>query len=152
MTKEQLAESLDGSEGGLAPWNRCKAKENNLLVLYGESDDLLEMDGVIYDEIGAMNGGEYALVLDGELYADGEVENTYHKAIGNEVFPISDEYDNDSNPRLIRAEWRPYDRPMLSWRISSNIPCATFTLKYDGKPYCEGIVIDLDEIPRLHEA
>ena len=48
------------------------AKQNNLLVLFGASDDLLEMRGAIRDEVGAYDGGEYALALDGELYADGE--------------------------------------------------------------------------------
>lgn len=92
------------------------------------------------------HSGEYALALDGELYADGEEENTYHKAIGNEILPLSDEYDNDDNPRLIRAEWCPDDQLELSWRISSNMPYAPFTIKRDGEPYCEGIVIDIDDI------
>lgn len=106
----------------------------------------IAIDGAIRDEVGAYDGGEYALALDGELYADGEEENTYHKAIGNEVLPISDECDNDDNPRLIRAEWCPDDQPALSWRISSNIPYASFTIKEDGEPYCEGIIIDIDDI------
>lgn len=62
------------------------------------------------------------------------------------VLPISDEYDNDDNPRLIRAEWCPDDQPALSWRISSNMPYTTFTIKENGEPYCEGIIIDIDDI------
>ena len=34
----------------------------------------------------------------------------------------------------------------MSWRISSNIPYASFTIKEDGEPYCEGIIIDIDDI------
>lgn len=139
MTKEQLAELLNGNEyrDEMTKEQEQAAKQNNLLVLFGASDDLLEMRGAIRDEVGA---------YDGELYADGEEENTYHKAIGNEVLPISDECDNDDNPRLIRAEWCPDDQPALSWRISSNIPYASFTIKEDGEPYCEGIIIDIDDI------
>ena len=83
MTKEQLAELLNGNEyrDEMTKEQEQAAKENNLLVLFGASDDLLEMRGAIYDEAGAYDGGEYALVLDGELYADGEEENTYHKTI-----------------------------------------------------------------------
>lgn len=97
MTKEQLAELLNGNEyrDEMTKEQEQAAKQNNLLVLFGASDDLLEMRGAIRDEVGAYDGGEYALALDGELYADGEEENTYHKAIGNEVLPISDECDND---------------------------------------------------------
>lgn len=154
ITKEQMAARLNGAEylNEMTLGDERTAKANNLLVLFGESDDLLEMRGAIHDEVGAYNGGEYALTLDGELYADGEEENTYHKAIGNEVLPLSDEYDNDDNPRLIRAEWSPDDQPTLSWRISSNLPCAGFTILEDGKPYCEGIVIDLSEVTRIPNA
>lgn len=148
MTKEQLAELLNGNEyrNEISKEQERIAKDNNLLVMFGGSDDLLEMRGAIRDEIGAWGGGEYALVLDGELYTDEEEENTYHKAIGNEVLPISDECDNDDNPRFIRVEWCPDDQPNLSWRISSNLPYSPFTIKEDGEPYCEGIVIDLDEV------
>lgn len=148
MTKEQLAELLNGNEyrDEMTKEQEQVAKQNNLLVLFGSSDDLLEMRGAINDEIGSYDGGEYALALDGELYADDEEENTYHKAIGNEVLPISDEYDNDDNPRLIRAEWCPDDQPALSWRISSNMPYTTFTIKKNGEPYCKGIIIDIDDI------
>lgn len=148
MTKEQLAELINGNEyrDEMTKEQEQAAKQNNLLVLFGASDDLLEMRGAIHDEVGAYDGGEYVLVLAGELYADAEEENTYHKAIGHEVIPMSDEYDNDDNPRLIRAEWCPEDYPELSWRIFSNTPCALFTIKYNGNPCSEGIVIDLDEV------
>lgn len=153
MTKEQLAELLNGNEyrDEMTKEQEQIAKENNLLVLFGSLDDNLEMRGAVCDEIGAWDGGEYALVLEGELFSDDEEENTYHKALRNVIMPISDDYDNDGNPRLIRAEWCPEDQPRLSWRITSNIPCASFTINEDGNPYCEGIVIDIDEIQRLHE-
>lgn len=153
MTKEQLAELLDGNEylDEITKEQEQIAKENNLLVLFGASDDLLEMRGAIYDEVEAYDGGDYALALDGELYADGEEENTYHKAVGNEVLLISDEYDNDDNPRLIRADWCPEDRPDLSWRLFSNMPYASFTIKEDGEPFCAGLVIDLDEVEPLKQ-
>ncbi len=152
MTKEQLAELLNGNDRRNEMTKKLEqtAKENNLLVLFGASDDLLEMRGAIYDELGAYEGGVYALALDGEMYADGEEENTYHKAIGKRVLPLSDEYtNNDDNPRLIRAEWCPDDQPDLSWRITSNLPSAEFKILKDGEPYCEGIVIDLSEVKRI---
>lgn len=62
------------------------------------------------------------------------------------MLPLSDEYDNADNPRLIRVEWGPEDEHWLSWRITSNMPCASFIIHEDGEPYCQGIVIDLDEI------
>lgn len=78
------------------------------------------------------------------MFADDDAENTYHRAEEVMVMPISDETCNDDNPRLIRAEWCPPDAD-LSWRLTSNLPHATFTIYESGEPYCEGIVIDLDE-------
>lgn len=154
MTKEQLALLLDGNEyrDEMTKEQEQIAKENNLLVLFGSSDDNLEMRGAVYDEIGAWDGGEYALVLEGEMYADGVEENTYHKAKGNFVLPLSDVNDNDDNPRLIRVDWCPADQPRLSWRVTSNMPCDSFTICDEGEPYCQGIVIDLDEVEPLNNA
>lgn len=154
MTKEQLALLLDGNEyrDEMTKEQERIAKAKNLLVLFGASDNLLEMRGVTCDEAGAWRGGEYALVLEGEMYADGVEENTYHKAKGNLVLPLSDVNDNDDNPRLIRVEWCPADQPRLSWRVTSNMPCDSFTICDEGKPYCQGIVIDLDEVEPLNNA
>lgn len=148
MTKEQLAELLNGNEylDEISEEQAQVAKDNNLLVLFGASDDLLEMRGVIHAEAGAWDGGEYALVLAGEMYADAEEENTFHKAMQNELLAMPYGRKNDDHPRLIRAEWCPEDTPGLSWRIFSNLPCASFTIQEDGLPYCEGIVIDFDEV------
>lgn len=158
MTKEQLAQRLDGREylEEMTKEEEKTAKHDSLLVLFGQSDDLLEMRGAIDDETGAWEGGDYALVLKGELYADGDAENTYYKATGVDVLPLSDEHDNDDDPRLIRVEWAPEPGPddpaRPSWRITSNLPCAPFTIREDGEPYCQGIVIDLDEVPARKES
>lgn len=148
ITKEQFAALITGNEylEEMTREQETVAKDNNLLVLFGQSDDLLEMRGVIHDEVGAFEGGDYALVLDGELYADDEEENAYHKAKGNIVMPLSDDYNNDDNPRLISVDWCPENNPALSWCIFSNMPYASFTINRDGESFCEGIVIDLDEI------
>ena len=55
MTKEQLAELLNGNEyrDEMTKEQEQAAKQNNLLVLFGASDDLLEMRGAIRDEVGA---------------------------------------------------------------------------------------------------
>ena len=47
MTKEQLAELLNGNEyrDEMTKEQEQAAKQNNLLVLFGASDDLLEMRG-----------------------------------------------------------------------------------------------------------
>lgn len=51
MTKERLAKLLDGNEylEEMTKALEQAARENRLLVLFGQSDDLIEMRGVIHD-------------------------------------------------------------------------------------------------------
>lgn len=151
ITKEQFAELLNGNEyrDEITKEQESIAKENNFLVIFGASDDLLEVRGAINDEYGAYDSGEFLLVKKGEMYADDEDENTYHKAESDGLYDASNDSDNANHPRLIVAEWCPSDNPALSWRITSNIPAASFIVKEDDEPYCEGIVIDLDEVSNL---
>lgn len=60
MTKEQLAERLNGRQygGELNREEEKLAKESGLVVIFGASDDLCEMRGAIDDEFGCYDGGE----------------------------------------------------------------------------------------------
>lgn len=75
-----------------------------------------------------------------------EVFQNYHKTLKNKLIQIPYTEDNDNNPRLVRAQWRPDDIPGVKWQITSNMPHASFTINEGDQPYCEGIVLDLDEI------
>lgn len=58
MTKEELAGQLNGREylREIMKSEAEKARANNLLVVFGSSDDLLEFRGTINDEVGAYEG------------------------------------------------------------------------------------------------
>lgn len=121
------------------------AAENNLLVLFCRSNDVLEMRGAIHGEVDATGGGDFALILEGEQFSDDE-SDAIRRAGSNAVMRISDEYDNEDNPRLIRVEWCREDETPLDWGITSNLPSAWFTIFDNGEPFCAGIVIDLDDV------
>lgn len=59
MTKEELAARIDGCEYGreLTDVEIDLAKESGLVVVYGCSDDLMEMDGALTDEFDVYGGG-----------------------------------------------------------------------------------------------
>lgn len=66
MTKEELAEKLDGieySRNYLEPYVEI-AKQNGLLIITGYSDDLIEFEGVFREEIPA---GEVWINRDGVI-------------------------------------------------------------------------------------
>ena len=58
MTAQDLVNKIDGLEYPfkLADIFQSEAIDNDLVVVYGASDDLMEFDGAIYDEIGACDG------------------------------------------------------------------------------------------------
>lgn len=60
MTKEELAAVLNGRQYREVPnlKDTQLAKENNLLIVYGASDDLCEFAGAIDDEFDCYDGGE----------------------------------------------------------------------------------------------
>lgn len=60
MTKEELAAVLNGRQYREVPNLKDSqlAKENNLLIVYGTSDDLCEFAGAIDDEFDCYDGGE----------------------------------------------------------------------------------------------
>ena len=51
ITKEQLAETLNGNEIGneITKEQEQQAKENGLVVVFGYSDDNMELRGALYD-------------------------------------------------------------------------------------------------------
>lgn len=134
MTKEELAAKLDGSEypfrpdGGLM----AMAAAAGLVVVYGASDDLMEFDGAIKDEVSCYDGGR-AYLKDGDL--------------------LRNDCDNDNCPnfkrdkeaaQFIDALW--CEEGDYSWTYKTDIPHATFEIVDSGDQYCRGIVFHIVHI------
>lgn len=149
FTKEKLAEMLDREENIRYSATEC-VLDNNLAIIVATYDG-----GVIMYDDGVNVWGEtdcgiisddmdLALLLKGEKFTDEDSACRY-VADRNMILPLSDEYNNDEHPRLIRVK-REQDGTTPMWCVTSNIPHATFTLYEEGEPYSMGIVIDLDEV------
>jgi hypothetical protein len=123
-----MAKKLNGREYGheITPEEETEAKENNLVVVFGASDDLMEFRGAIYDEFDAWNG----TVID--LYKDGLIDITPAKTMENNL------------DQKIEAIWDPPEYEGVSWVYLTKIPHATFDVMEDGEVYCKGIVFSLD--------
>lgn len=144
LTKERLAEMLNGRDMTLEydtpTW---KDVQDNLVVLYGHSDDLIEVRGAVHDEMNRYECTQFALVLAGEQIDDGEnvvIMDT------PSIMLLSEDYDQSNNPRLITVRYSSVDNTQADWEFETDMPHATFMLNKKGKPFCKGIVIDLDEI------
>jgi hypothetical protein len=89
-------------------------ENHNIVIVYGHSDDLMEFDGAIYDEVGAYGGG-VAYIKDGELNVD---EGT----------------------RKIELLWRDGN---IAWTFKTDIKHETFNIMEDGEIFCVGIIFEL---------
>lgn len=129
-----FASTLSGGEYpfALTQEQAAKAKELNLVVVYGASDDLMEFEGAIYDEVPCYEGGVALLDEDGQLLVS-ECEN--------ESCPYAEKAK--AKAVEIQAMWAPTAE--TSWEYRTTIPHATFDVLEDGDVYCRGIVFSLED-------
>lgn len=140
MTKEQFAEMITGVEYPfrLTKPQRKLAADNRLLVVYGASDDLCEIDGAETDETGA--SGIVFLTKEGKIM----VEPDDDESDVLDKFGFLQEFKN-SRRDAIRVELLWCKEGDYSWTLRSDTPHATFEIAEDGEPFCRGLVIDLKE-------
>ncbi|WP_028136138.1 hypothetical protein [Bradyrhizobium japonicum] len=136
MTRDEAAAALDGNqyreEGSTELFRAMKAA--GLVAVYGASDDLMEFEGAIRDEVGVYNGGIAYLNRKGLIANECESDNCpYHKQVLKDA------------PAAIEAVW---DSNGFSWQYKTSLPHSKFIIKEDGENYCEGIVFSLADISR----
>lgn len=133
MTKEELASLINGNEyrNETTPEIEKIAKDNNLVIVFGASDDLMEMRGAIDDEFG----------LEVYLNTKGVINNDCH----NDDCPCF--VKRKLAGKLVEAVWNSYAKEGEHvWTIKTEIPHATFMIKEDDENFCQGIVFSLDEL------
>ena len=128
MTKEELAARIDGCEYGreLTDAEIALAKESGLVVVYECSDDLIEFDGAIEQEL--------------DVYRGDTVHVCEHGAATEDMM----EQPPDGRMQEIEAVWCPPEGG--SWAYRTKIPHATFKVMMAGELYCTGIVCDSKDV------
>tara|TARA_R110000824_G_scaffold526_4_gene3343 strand:+ start:4885 stop:5349 length:465 start_codon:yes stop_codon:yes gene_type:complete len=148
LTKEELAERINGRSYGseISESEEVEAKKAGLLMVFGSSDDLLELRGVIRDEVGAYNGTTIQVDEEGvkPVWENGD-EKFYDEAV--------DFFARRDNPSIeIKAVWDDKDDPeKCAWDIRTEAPHAKFTILDEDEPldkFCRGVVIHLDSALR----
>lgn len=124
---------INGAEYGseISPVLAQELKANGLVAVYGASDDLMEFEGAINDEVGCWDGGMAYLGPTGLLEND----------CSNPACPYYVAATKAASS--IEALW---DEGGFSWRYKTDIPHATFVINEDNEPYCEGIVFALADV------
>ena len=134
MTKEELAAKLNGREYGaeITGKESHEAEDAGLVVVFGYSDDNVELRGAINDEIGCGDSGTLIPVTStGLLINDCEDEDCpYFQQKAQHAASIEPLWDKEG----------------YSWIYKTAIPHATFDIEEDGDKYCRGIVFALADV------
>ncbi len=143
MTKEELAGQLNGREYGdeITSAEEKAAKASGLLVIFGASDDLCELRGVIEDEVGAYDGTTVYISRDGKLLPEMEDDD---KDVLKKYNVLEHVLEQRRTAIQIEAQW--CNTREYSWTFETKVPHATFDVLEDEDKYCRGIVIDLKEV------
>jgi hypothetical protein len=138
MTKESLAAMINGRSIGkeLTPDEIRLAKDAGLVVVFGASDDLMEVEGALCDEAAVYDGDTVMIDSEGVLnrdrideYDDEEVANfVARKKTAKEIEAV---FDGELG---------------YCWTYKTDIPHATFEIVEDGASYCRGIVFSVDDL------
>lgn len=125
MTVKEFAAMLNGHEYGLevSKAESDLAKENGLVIVYGYSDDNMEFEGALEEEVGCFGGGA-AFVTKSHVYQEAE--------------------DLPFDAKLIRAHWCAHKE--AAWTYETEIPHEEFRIYEDGQLFCVGIVFSVDDI------
>lgn len=129
MDKKELAHIINGREYGNGIFRdvRCAAIDAGLVIVSGASDDLMEFDGVIYDEGGCFDGGKVFFDRNG-VSQDGSERANCIEAFWCDKAAL----DENGN--------------MITWTYKTDIPHETFIIYDDGETFCQGIVFDLSDV------
>lgn len=144
MTSKELAAMLNGRQYGeeTTPEIVKLAKDNGLVIVYGYSDDNIEFEGAISDEIPCLDGEKIYFNKDGSNFTDvnGKAFLTFHK----------DKDEPEAN--MIEAVWFENEQVIhhldrcYSWTYKTEIPHETFDIFDEGDPYCRGIVFSVNDL------
>ena len=138
MKKEELAKILHGREYGneITKEDERLAKQNDLIIITGYSDDNVEIYGYFREELPAWNGTSFS-INEEQIFEDKHECNCMY--CNYEI--------KRQNTKFIEAIWCDESLdPKICWTFKTEIPHATFDIMEDGEIFSRGIVISLDDL------
>ena len=135
MTNKELAALLDGNNyyNEITKEQETIAADNGLVVVFGYSDDNVELRGAIYDEVGAYDGTTFHVTRDGVLQMpECNCDECKYFAIAKRT------------AAEIKAVW--HNTGDASWTFETTIPHETFRIYENGELFCIGIVFGLNDL------
>ncbi len=147
MTREELASLLNGRKyrEEITREEAQTAKENNLVVVFGYSDDTMELRGTICDESCGI----------AKISKNGILERPDIQKYDTDCYDTMNAYDEDFEEYLREKKESVCIEPIWDgdsdfyWTYRIDIPHSTFEIYDEESPYCRGVVFSLDEVKQL---
>lgn len=119
-------------EDGFCEFERKCAERNDLVIVCGHSDDVIDFYGAIFAEGDCFNGGDFHLEQeDGRwILKEGLGKCNNISAKWYEKSKITDDWE------------------IIPWSYETDIPHTTFYMTHEGEPFCEGIVFDIKNLKK----
>ena len=138
MTAKELAATLNGREimNEITSAEARQAADAGLVVVFGYSDDNVELRGAIDSEVGAYEG---AVI---HITAAGLLEEPACDTAEDCTCPYF--AAAKSTAKTIEAIWHDEDGPC--WTYETDIPHETFDIYEDGEVWCVGIVFSMEHL------
>jgi hypothetical protein len=140
ITKEQLSETLNGNKIGneITKEQELQAKESGLVIVFGSSDDLMELRGAFYDEFSCYNGGKIKFTKEG-------------KKIDEDDMKVLQKYNVVPKLNIIEVIWdEGYDTgegdERCYFQYKTEIPHSIFRIMEGGDLYCVGIIFNVVDL------
>jgi hypothetical protein len=139
-TKETLAALLTGREylKEITKEECLEAKVSGLIVIFGYSDDNVELRGAIHGEVGMYEGGRLNLHRGGVL---DDPENIECERCQKRL--------HQQQKLCVPVDCLWGDGEVYAWQISTSIPHATFEIVEGDEKFCRGVVINALDLPDI---
>jgi hypothetical protein len=137
MTKSELAKQLQGTD--YSEITKIQVPKG-FVIVFGYSDDLIEVMGDIVEEFGAYGGGAI-------FFHDKLVFQVQSKLQDLDKTPNPFGSTNDTLSQLPKITTEGLTRD--GWKFETNIPNSKFDILKDGEFFSEGLVIDINELNKI---
>lgn len=149
-TLKEWAELFDNCEYGNEPIDDYirEMKEDGVVAVYGQSDDLMEMSGAYENEYACYGKKSQFTHFDGRFVTEDMIDE-FLAMVKDEYTEL---YKSVSKYITEKTESNFYVKayttiPDCQFHYETNIPCEWFTiLDEDGKLYCKGFVFDIKSL------
>ena len=136
MNVQEWAQLLNNRQyrNEITPDEATEAADDDVVIVFGASDDLCELRGAIDDEFGVDEDDTIPLTESGFLQACEDEDCPYYA-------------NARSRCVLLRSLWVP--ETGVCWRYEIPIPHETFLVLEGNEPYCRGIVFAMDDLRKM---